>query len=100
MARKMHPVSKELTAAAKTFEQKNNEYGDSYKTKGEIMAAYFPGGITLETPDDFARFAMLSGVIGKMHRYSANFFNGGHQDSLRDASVYSAMLQDLDGAIE
>jgi len=85
-----------LKDAAVVFENKNKEYGDSYKSFGKIMMAYFPNGIELKTEKDFTRFAMLNIMISKTDRYCKNFVNNGHSDSLTDLSIYSTMLQEID----
>jgi len=85
-----------LKEAAIVFENKNKEYGDSYKSFGKIMMAYFPNGVELKTKQDFTRFAMLNIMISKTDRYCKNFINGGHKDSLVDLSIYSTMLQEID----
>ena len=85
-----------LKEAAMVFENKNKEYGDSYKSFGKIMMAYFPNGIELKTEKDFTRFAMINIMISKTDRYCKNFINGGHKDSLVDLSIYSTMLQEID----
>lgn len=84
-----------LRAGAETYEERNAMYGNSYKTHGNIMAAYFPDGLKLETPEQFARYSIFSMILGKMNRYSANFLNGGHLDSIHDIVVYAAMLEEL-----
>ena len=60
------------------------------------MLALFPNGVQLKTEEDFGRWGVFSTIIGKMHRYAVNF-DKGHDDSLRDAIVYAAMLRELDG---
>lgn len=86
-----------LAEGAKTHEERNALYGDSYHGFGAVMLALFPDGITLSTESDFNRFAVLMHIVGKIHRYTASFNKvGGHPDSAHDAMVYSAMLQELD----
>ena len=85
-----------LKEAAKVFKKKGLEYGSSYKEFGKIMIAYFPNGLELKTEKDFTRFGILNMMIAKTDRYNKNFSKNGHQDSLIDLSVYSAMLQEID----
>lgn len=87
---------KMLEEAAMLFKSRNKEYGDSYKSFGQIVAALFPNGVTLKTAEDFSRWGVLNMILSKIHRYSYNFKDG-HSDSLKDLSVYSAMLLDLYG---
>ena len=82
-----------LQDAARLFREKSREYGESYKNAGEIYAAFFPKGLTLKTPDDFARFNTFSLCLMKLNRYAQNMENGGHLDSAVDLSVYAATLQ-------
>ena len=84
-----------LKEAAVVFENKNKEYGNSYKDFGKIMMAYFPNGLELKSEKDFTRFTMLNIMISKTDRYCKNFKKG-HEDSLNDLSVYSAMLNETD----
>lgn len=89
-------VSKLLISAAKTYEERNKIYGDTYKLHGDVVNALFPKGIKLEDPVDQSRFGVLTMIIGKLTRYAVNFNSGGHKDSLHDLQVYAAMLEELD----
>lgn len=89
-------VADSLRACAKTYEERNKQYGDSYKNLGKVMVELFPDGLTLETVDDFNRFGCFFEMTNKMQRYSHNFTKGGHKDSTHDISVYSQMLEELD----
>lgn len=77
-------------------EDKDAEYGADWRKFGPRMAAFFPDGVTLRTPQDFGRFAILMHIVGKVGRYTANFAEGGHPDSLKDMAVYATMLEALD----
>ena len=85
-----------LEEAAMLFKNRNKEYGDSYKSFGSVVLALFPNGVTLKTAKDFSRWGVLNMMLSKIHRYSYNFKKG-HFDSLKDLSVYAAMLLDLYG---
>lgn len=89
-------VADSLRACAKTYEERNAIYGNSYKTIGKVMVELFPEGLTLETVDDFNRFGCFFEMVNNMQRYSHNFTSGGHADSTHDISVYSQMLEELD----
>lgn len=91
-----HFVTKELETAASTFQQKNEEYGDTYQRHGEVMSALFPDGIALSGAHEMNRFGTLNMIVGKLTRYANNFENGGHQDSMHDLEVYAAMQNHLD----
>lgn len=87
----MTPADK-LRAGADTWEEREKQYGSNFKRTGAALASFFPGGLTLQTPEEFTRFSLLLWVIAKTGRYSFNFGKGGHADSLQDLSVYAAIL--------
>jgi Cdc6-like AAA superfamily ATPase len=87
-----------LRKLADLQEQKDDEYRFSWRHFGPIMAALFPEGLTLYGARDFGRFAVMTHIVSKLHRYALNFETGGHQDSLKDLAVYAAMLASLDDA--
>ena len=89
-------VAERLKKLARLHESKDAEYDSSYKKFGAVLTAFFPDGITLKGKHQFGRFAILTTLIAKMHRYSQNFDKGGHDDSLDDISIYAVMLRDLD----
>ncbi len=84
-----------LSQASKLFKKKNQEYGDSYKDYGKLLFTLFPEGVKLETEADFVRWGTTCMMLAKIHRY-ANNYNVGHEDSLEDLAVYSAMQLSLD----
>lgn len=92
-------VDEILQEAAKTFAIRDEVYGSRYKLHGKTLLAMFPEGIELLSADDFNRFTLLAMVVAKLERYASNFDQGGHQDSIHDAMVYSAMLESLDEEI-
>lgn len=87
-----------LLAAAETFKQRAEVYGDNYKKFGHVMLALFPPGrapyLTNET--DWNRLGLIVQIISKLTRYIENYSSGGHDDSLQDLSVYAAMLRSID----
>lgn len=89
-------VPEMLRHAARTYEERNKVYGDTYKIHGYVINALFPAGIRLSGPMDHNRFAALTLIISKLTRYCQNFDKGGHADSLHDLAVYAMMLQELD----
>lgn len=91
-----HTPYTRLAAAADLFKSRNVEYGDGYKEFGKIIMSLFPDGLKIENQKDASRFAILNIMIAKFDRYCKNFHKGGHSDSLKDISVYSAMLQEVD----
>jgi hypothetical protein len=84
-----------LRAAAQTFEQRSAVYQDNNVRAGAMLAAAFPGGIFLSTPQDFERFILFALLFVKMSRYSVQWRDG-HEDSMQDTAVYAAMMEALD----
>jgi hypothetical protein len=92
-----HFISDELIRAAKTFEDKSEEYGfEAYKRHGDIMKALFPNGLGVNSIKDFNRFSTINAMVGKMNRIASNFHTGGHADSCHDLAIFAVMLMDLD----
>lgn len=94
--KKTHDILRE---AAQTYEERNKVYGDNYIRVGKVMQAHFPSGLFVSTADDWNRLHIfLLGVV-KDTRYITNWDTGGHMDSIRDRTVYSAMLEEIDTEI-
>lgn len=94
--KKAHDILRE---AAQTYEERNKVYGDNYIRVGEVMQSHFPDGLFVRTADDWNRLHIfLLGVV-KDTRYVTNWSVGGHADSIRDRTVYSAMLEEIDTEI-
>ena len=92
----MSKVADKLASAADMFESKNKEYGNAYKKHGAVINSFFPDGLNLSNESDFIRYQIFESIVAKLNRYAQNFKDGGHEDSLIDASVFCAMLQELD----
>ena len=86
-----------LNQAADTFRERNAMYRENWKDVGATLAALFPGGIMLKTPQDHTRFHFVMLMVVKISRY-ANMWDNPHQDSMRDLAVYAAMLESFDFA--
>jgi hypothetical protein len=86
-----------LDEAAKTFKQRNSLYKDNYKHSGNAFLSIFPGRKmpVVKNERDANRLILLQMAVGKLMRYAYNFEEGGHQDSVHDAAVYCAMLEEL-----
>ena len=80
---------------AATYRERNALYKDNYKRFGDLMMALFPEGLTVKTRDEWNRICIFMMISSKLTRYAANFEKGGHEDSIHDAGVYSAMLEEL-----
>lgn len=90
-------VVSNLQEAAQIFTKRNADYGDAYKSiHPAVMESLFPSGIGLSSQDDHCRFGLFAAMVAKIARYSANFSNGGHSDSLTDLMAFAAMLKDVD----
>mgnify|MGYP003705232801 CR=1 FL=1 len=85
-----------LEQCADMYRLKHTMYGDNYRLVGKVMNNLFPDGITVKTVDDWNRLHLLFLSIVKITRYTNNFHNGGHDDSLLDNIVYLSMLQEID----
>lgn len=96
----MSTVPERLEKAARIYANRNETYGDTYKEFGDLMIALHPDGIELMTIDDYNRFGVYMQILSKIKRYSVNFKNGGHKDSLDDLAVYVMMLQELDQEVK
>ena len=93
-------VPEALEACANTYRERNEIYGDCYKRQGEIMELFFPEGFSPESESDWNRMGILMKVVDKLIRYTSNFSEGGHEDSMHDISVYCQMLLELDNEVE
>lgn len=89
-------VGELLRQAADLFEERNRVYGNNFEMVGEIMEAMFPDGVTLRTAADHNRFHLFMLKIVKLSRYAVNYEDGGHEDSLDDDIVYTAMVAAMD----
>ena len=96
MVKKNSSVPEMLEELAELYRERNKQYGDNYKTHGDVMMALFPNGIKLKKPIDFNRYSCFKEMVTRLGRYAHNYDNGGHEDSLRDISVYAQMLRELD----
>ena len=88
-----------LEEAAQTFREKNAIYGNNWRLVGKVMRGLFPNGLEIQSAEDWERLHILLLMVVKMTRYAVNFKNG-HADSIRDATVYGAMLEMIDEEIE
>ena len=84
-----------LHKMADLFAERNAVYKDNFRMVGKIMAAMFPEGIELKTPEDHNKFHLFMLAIVKLTRYAINY-QGGHKDSLEDMIVYLSMVAALD----
>lgn len=88
-------ADKILAEMAVTFRERNKLYGSNYHHFGEMLTALFPKGLTVRTPEEWNRLALLICIQMKVSRYAQQFTKGGHVDSAHDTAVYAAMLEEL-----
>lgn len=93
------PIVVALTRAIDTARVRHATYGDGYLDHGEVMAIFFPTGLTCTTPEQFARAALLHMVVTKFCRYLRQYTVGGHADSIHDLGVYAFLLEHYDQEI-
>lgn len=85
-----------LSEGADTFRERNAIYGDNYLDWGRVMKHLHPEGINLDgSIKQWNRIGLWVQVISKLTRY-AQHFDQPHNDSIHDAMVYLAMLQEVD----
>jgi len=84
-----------LDQMASTYRERNALYKDNYKRFGDIMVALFPDGLVLKDKEEWNRICIFMMITSKLTRYAGNFEVGGHEDSVHDMGVYSAMLEEL-----
>jgi hypothetical protein len=90
----MASLEENLKRALATREERKALYKDAHIRHGYVMAALYPDGIRLNSPDDFARFGAVSMIVSKITRYTTHP-ELGHPDSAHDLIVYAAMLEEL-----
>lgn len=86
-----------LRAGAKTFEERNAVYGETYLAFGQVMDAMFAAGLKIEPGDvdAYNRLGIFVQNVTKLCRYATSLPLAGHVDSAHDNMVYSAMLEYL-----
>lgn len=89
-------VTQRIQDLAEIHGDRKATYGEDFLRIGPSLAAIFPEGVSLKTPEDFTRFALFCQAHGKLMRYGARFAEGGHPDSLDDLSVYAQLLSYAD----
>lgn len=87
-----------LEDGADVYEEKQNDYGDSWRQVGKFMYRLAPDdGIHLETEEDFISFGLFTRRLDKLARSFNGEFVADEMkfesvlDSHMDESVYAAM---------
>lgn len=85
-------VKEAMEQSAKVYEERQQQYGDSYKMVGAIMQILFPieqHGMRI----GHIRLHIVGWMVGKLCRYAVSVRNGKPtDDSLKDLAVYAMML--------
>ena len=89
-------AAKRLEISADTMRDRDAMYGGTDDLHAAAMAAIFRGKIEIRTADDFRRFSLINMMVLKLTRYTANYQEGGHEDSITDLINYSAALAEVD----
>jgi hypothetical protein len=79
-----------LADAAETYRQRNAIYGDNFRRVAPIMALLLPAGAPPEMLHT-QHFHLFELLIVKLTRFANSGLT--HQDSIRDAAVYAAMIE-------
>lgn len=87
-----------LSEMRETFIERNKVYGDNYLAVGKCMEVLFPKGVVLNGADDFMVWHLFELLIVKITRFS--FSDLTHKDSIHDAAVYCAMVEEAMGRVE
>jgi hypothetical protein len=108
-----HPSADQLLGdMQETYADRGKVYGNSYIRAGKVLKALIPEGFKVETEQDFATMAVLGIMSHKMCRAfntqavraksicepppeHLNLADLGHQDSIHDLAVYTAILEEL-----
>lgn len=85
-------VSAILRDAARTFEQRNEVYGDAWVLQARVLEMLFPDGIETDRPGDWEVIELLISAIAKLVRFVKS--NCTHIDSAHDAAVFWAMIEE------
>lgn len=85
-----------LDEAVQTYIERNAVYKDNFRNVGNLVQDLFPEGVSLRSAEDFTRWHIFELFLVKLTRYAKNYKDGGHEDSLKDMTVYLSILQALD----
>jgi hypothetical protein len=85
-------VPQNLAEAREIYKCRGIEYGEGWRRVGGILMEFFPGGLCLDTPESFGRFATFCTMINKLNRYAESICESGHEDSAMDLICYAAIL--------
>ena len=89
------PVEQRLLNLSALFARKDAQYGDAHHCVACVLELLL-GDVKLDSVDAKHRYFLLSMIVLKLSRYTNNFNEGGHGDSLDDLAVYAQILRELD----
>ena len=72
---------------------RNEQYKQNSTVAASVMASLFPGGIALESVEDWEKFVLLVMKVIKLTRFTESGMT--HVDSMHDDAVYSAMIESI-----
>lgn len=90
----------------KTYEEKNRDYGDSWKKTGQLIDIIVGQNIQLDTVEKKNAAALMVRILDKLCRFGNLYFNHKGEavvrdesirDTLCDAGIYMFMLAELVG---
>ena len=85
-------VKEAMEESIKVYEERQQQYGNSYQAVGQIMQILFPGGLNGSLLNH-ARLHLIGWIVGKLCRYAVSVRSGTNvDDSLKDLAVYAMML--------
>lgn len=88
----------------KTYEEKNRDYGDSWKKTGQLIDIIVGQNIQLDTVEKKNAAALMVRILDKLCRFGNLYFNHKGEavvrdesirDTLCDAGIYMFMLAEL-----
>jgi len=96
-------VYEKMIKGAELYKKKNNDYGDSWKKTGKILAVLFPEGLKLDTEEKFTEFSIIIRKIDKLSRITNLLFTEKEIkiksesviETCEDDGIYSFMLADF-----
>lgn len=86
-----------LNDCGETYDEKNDDYGDSWRLVGEFMWLLANDGVELRTKEDFISFGLYTRRLDKLARAFNGEFNDDSMnfesvvDSHEDEATYAAM---------
>ena len=90
----MRKPDKRLESLGKLYKERNKQYGNAYMKAGRTLKNIFPKYRNI-SENEWGRIALVVLMVVKITRYGNNIEKG-HEDSLKDLSVYAQMAAHYD----